>query len=92
MVVDILLFFASILMARDTGLNTPTYWVANSLKQNNSDQGSFFGGLISVIGILCCLPSIAWLQAIIGSFFLFGFTIAMIFGLLYLLYEFIKRK
>lgn len=67
-------------------------YIAYAVNKKSNNEGSLFGGICMALGFVCCIPAIAWLQAIIGSIYMIGVILVVIIGGGALLWDYIKKK
>lgn len=58
-------------------------WIISKLKKDdNGNSGSSFGGCLIVLGIICAIPALAWVQAIGTSIYIIGIALIIIIAIL----------
>lgn len=58
-------------------------WIISKVKKDeNGNSGSTFGGCLILIGIICAVPALAWVQAIGTSIYIIGIIIIVIIAIL----------
>lgn len=68
-------------------------WIISKANQKpNGEGGSSFGGCLIMLGIICAVPALFWIQTIIASIWVVGIGIVVILGILYLVWEKMNKK
>ncbi|RTZ01433.1 hypothetical protein EKL98_14935 [Flavobacterium bomense] len=57
-------------------------WIISKIKKDeNGNSGSTFGGCLIMLGIICAIPALAWVQAIGASIYIIGVIALVIIGM-----------
>ncbi len=68
-------------------------WIISKLKKDeNGNSGSSFGGCLIMLGILCAIPALSWVQAIGTSIYIIGVIAFIIIGILIYVWDKINGK
>ncbi|SHM79340.1 hypothetical protein [Flavobacterium xanthum] len=68
-------------------------WIISKIKKDeNGNSGSTFGGCLIMIGIICAIPALAWIQAIGASIYIIGVVVLVIIGILVYVWDKINDK
>lgn len=68
-------------------------WIISKIKKDeNGNSGSAFGGCLIMLGIICAIPALAWVQAIGASIYIIGVIALVIIGILIYVWDKINGK
>ena len=68
-------------------------WIISKANEKpNREGGSTHGGCLSMIGIVCAIPALVWLQKIVVSLWVIGIGAIIIIGGIVLLWDKINGK
>lgn len=58
-------------------------WIISKVKKDeNGNSGSTFGGCLILLGIICAIPALAWVQAIGTSIYIIGIIVIVAIAIL----------
>ena len=58
-------------------------WIISKVKKDeNGNSGSTFGGCLILLGIICAIPALAWVQAIGTSIYIIGIIVIVVIAIL----------